>query len=97
MSIGFPWVNAARARRQILNAVSQAKRVYHPKSYPGRVTVFRATKLPDDFENGVESRWARLAAGGLETHLIPAYFAHTIYEPRVRVLAEKLAACLDRA
>jgi aspartate racemase len=42
-------------------------------------------------------RWGKLAAGGVETHLIPGYFAQTVYEPRVRVLADKLTACLERA
>jgi hypothetical protein len=29
--------------------------------------------------------------------MIPGYHAHIVLEPRVRVLAEKLAACLDSA
>ena len=97
MAVGTPWVLTAQARRRVLAAGVQARRNYNPNVYPGSITLFRATEmLPGQ---GVEPqvRWGKLAAGGLEVHLIPGYFAQTVYEPRVRLLAEKLAACLDRA
>ena len=66
-----------------------------PRSIQVRVTLFRATEMSSGREEPQDC-WGKLAAGGLETHLIPGYFSQTVYEPRVRVLAEKLTACLDR-
>ena len=97
MSVGVPRVSTARVRRNILNAGIQAMKNYKPKVYPGSINLFRATELPARFNGDPQMGWARLAAGGLETHLIPGYFSQIVYEPRVRVLAEKLRDCLDRA
>jgi aspartate racemase len=97
MGIGSPWIRAARIRRKILNAGTQAARHYNPKVYPGRVTLFRATKLPRVFNHDPQMGWGRLAGGGLEAHLIPGYHAHIVLEPRVRLLAEQLMACLRKA
>jgi amino acid adenylation domain-containing protein len=96
MSLGCAWVPAARNRRMILNATSHAARKYSPKIYPGKITLFRATQLGGGIEHDPQMGWGGLAGGGLETHLIPGYHAHIVLEPRVRVLAEKLTACLDR-
>jgi aspartate racemase len=97
MGIGLPWVGAARARREILKAGTQALRNYNPNVYQGRVTLFRATKLPAGSSGDPQMRWGRLASGGLEIHFIPGLFAHMIYEPRVRVLAQRLEVCLNKA
>jgi aspartate racemase len=97
MSVGASWVPAAQTRRRILEAGSKALRNYQPKVYPGPITLFRAAEMPPGLRAKPQDRWAKLAAGGLEVHVIPGYFAQTVYEPRVRVLAEKLTACLDSA
>jgi aspartate racemase len=41
--------------------------------------------------------WQKIAAGGLEVHDIPGDHIGILKEPHVRVLAEKLKACLDKA
>jgi oxalate---CoA ligase len=75
----------------------RAGRVYVPCGYPGRVTIFlgeapqalgwlRSRRMP-----------ARLAAGGAEIYKIPGGHATILLEPRVRILAEKLRASIDRA
>jgi amino acid adenylation domain-containing protein len=97
MSVGTSWLLAAQARRRILAAGVRALRNYNPKVYPGALTLFRATELPRGLREEPQNRWVKLAGGGLEVHLIPGYFSQTVYEPRVRVLAEKLTVCLDRA
>jgi amino acid adenylation domain-containing protein len=97
MGLGSAWIPAARARQNILKAGTQAARNYRPKMYPGKITLFRSTKLGGGISHDPQMGWGRLAGGGLETHLIPAYFAHMVYEPRVRVLAEELTVCLDSA
>ncbi len=95
--MGIPWVRAARANQKILKAVAQALRNYNPKVYQGRVTLFRATKLPAGSDHDPQLRWGRLAAGGVETHLIPGLYSHIIFDPLVQVLAEQLKACLNKA
>jgi thioesterase domain-containing protein/aryl carrier-like protein len=97
MAVGVPWVSTARVRRNILNAGIQAMKNYKPKVYQGPVSLFRAAELPAGFNRDPQMGWAKLAGGGVETHLIPGYFSQIVYEPRVRVLAEKLRNCLDRA
>jgi hypothetical protein len=97
MSVGTPWVPAAQTRRRILQAGGKALRSYRPKVYPGPITLFRAAELPPGLRAHPQESWVDLAGGGLETHLIPGYFAQTVYEPRVRVLAGKLTSCLERA
>ena len=97
MGLGSSWIRAARHRRNILKAGSQAARNYDPKIYPGKITLFRATNLGGGIEHDPQMGWGRLAGGGLETHLIPGYHAHIVLEPRVRVLATQLIAVLERA
>jgi thioesterase domain-containing protein/aryl carrier-like protein len=97
MGVGASWVLTAQARRRILAAGAEARRSYAPKVYPGSVTLFRATEIPRRLREEPQGRWGKLVAGGLEVHLIPSYFSQTVYEPRVRMLAEKLTACLDSA
>ena len=96
MGLGSAWVPAARHRQNILKAGSRASRNYDPKIYPGKIALFRATNLGGGIEHDPQMGWGRLAGGGLETHVIPGYHAHIVLEPRVRVLAEKLTACLER-
>jgi thioesterase domain-containing protein len=97
MDLGSAWIRAARNRRNILKAGSQAASNYDPKIYPGKITLFRATNLGGGIERDPQMGWGRLAGGGLETHLIPGYHAHIVLEPRVRVLATQLIAVLERA
>jgi amino acid adenylation domain-containing protein len=97
MGLGSAWVPAARARRSILKAASQAARKYNPKTYPGKITLFRATDLGGGIRHDHDMGWRPLAGAGVETHLIPGYHAHIVLEPRVRLLAKELTAVLARA
>jgi hypothetical protein len=97
MIFGFLWIPAARYRRNILKAGSQASQNYDPKTYPGRITLFRASDLGCDMEHHPRMGWDRLAGGGLETHVIPGYHAHIVREPRVRVLSQHVIAALRKA
>jgi thioesterase domain-containing protein len=71
-------------------------RRYRPRAYPHRLTFFRATGHPvqgDDPTHG----WAQLAAGGVDVHEVPGQHLTLLRQPHVRVLAEKLDACLRAA
>jgi amino acid adenylation domain-containing protein len=97
MVAGAAWVPAARNRRKILNAGSQAATCYSPGAYPGKITLFRATELGGGIQHDLQMGWNRLAGGELETHLIPGYHAHIVLEPRVRLLAKQLRDVLSKA
>ena len=75
----------------------QAALSYRPKPYPDKVTLFRATKQPLDIVPDQTMGWGPLLNGALEIHDIPAHHQNIMIEPRVRVLAQQLAACVDRA
>jgi amino acid adenylation domain-containing protein len=97
MAAGLLWIPAARTRQRILKAGSEAARHYNPKSYSAKITLFRATELGGGVAHDRHMGWGRLAAGELEAHLIPGYHAHIVLEPRVRLLAQELSVCLERA
>jgi thioesterase domain-containing protein len=97
MSLGAAWVPAARTRRKILIAGSQAARQYKAKRYPGKITLFRATQLGGGIKHDPAMGWGTLADGELEVHQIPGYHAHIVLEPRVRLLAKELIRSLSEA
>jgi thioesterase domain-containing protein/acyl carrier protein len=75
----------------------QAAMSYTPKPYLERVALFRATKQPLDIVPDETMGWGPFLKGPLEIHDIPAHHQNIMIEPRVRVLARQLAACVDRA
>lgn len=89
-------VNSAPGEgQQEMDVALQPLREYVPQIYPGHVTLFRASKRPecdDDRDLG----WGKLAEG-VEIHEIPGYHGSIVMEPRVRILAEELQACLAQA
>lgn len=70
---------------------------YVPSAYPGRLTLFRASKRALGATLDPTLGWGRLAAGGVEIHEVPGYHGAIVSEPRVRFLVEPLRACLTRA
>ncbi|MBW4493512.1 MAG: amino acid adenylation domain-containing protein [Oscillatoria princeps RMCB-10] len=74
----------------------QAVRNYVPQVYPGRLTLFRALERPTAEYYDPLLGWGGLAAGGVEIQEVPGHHVTMMFEPYVRVLAEKLKACLER-
>ncbi|MFP5271175.1 thioesterase domain-containing protein [Coleofasciculus sp.] len=77
---------------------SQKASPYTPQVYPGRVTLFRASKQLPITYHLPDLGWGKLAREGVEVHNIPG--AHTdivLKEPSVSILAEELQACIDKA
>ena len=71
--------------------------MYRPAVYPGRLTIFRSvSRTPLDGDDGLLG-WGGLAAGGIEVHDVTGTHMDMLSEPNVRMLSEKLRACLDRA
>jgi thioesterase domain-containing protein len=70
---------------------------YKVRTYPGRLTLFRAGEQQSGFNPDPFSGWKGMAAMGVEVHDVPGDHITMLKEPHVRVLTEKLNSCLDRA
>jgi len=71
--------------------------LYRPTVYPGRLTIFRSVnRTPFDGDDELLG-WGGLAAGGIEVQDVIGTHTNMLREPDVRMLAEKLRSCLDRA
>jgi len=68
--------------------------LYHPKSFGGRVTLFRTTTC-HLFELEPEDCWARLALGGVDVRLIEGTHEKILEEPCVSILADHLKNILS--
>ena len=73
-----------------------AASTYRPTIYQGRLTIFRSVSR--NLLEGADELfgWERLAAGGIEVQDVTGNHLDMLREPNVRMLAEKLRACLDR-
>jgi amino acid adenylation domain-containing protein len=80
----------------MLKTHTQAWWNYELKTYPGRVTLFRASEQAADHTPPSDWGWGRLVSGGVEIHEVPGDHISMIDEPQVQVLAERLRACIDR-
>lgn len=69
---------------------------YVPLAYPGRVTLFRANNHAESHLDPTMG-WGKLAAEGVEIHVVPGNHYTLIGKPYVQVLAEQLRNCLDKA
>jgi thioesterase domain-containing protein len=70
---------------------------YEPRPYQGPVVLFRVSKQPLGIHPDPTLGWGELMKGGLELYEVPGYRFGILQEPRVRILAEQLRACLDKA
>jgi oxalate---CoA ligase len=72
---------------------------YVPAAYAGRLTVFRASDVPQvigtDFSDPCLG-WGRFATGDIEVRPVPGNHLSLLREPHVGALARSLKACLDR-
>lgn len=85
-----------RALRDVENMGVRATELYEPKPYPGRVTLFRASKQPAGVLSDPELGWGSVALGGVDVYEVPGRHGAIVYEPRIRILAEQLRICLRR-
>ncbi len=68
---------------------------YVARPYPGRITLFRAEDRLGGHARDPFLGWQQVARGGLDVHEVPGNHGTLIREPHVRVLAQRLRACLD--
>jgi len=92
-----PEPSSARIYRQVRETNLQAIRGYKPQMYPGRITLFMSSE--EHVRSSLDSRlaWSKLAADGLEVHLMPGDHLTILRDPHLKVLAERLETCIDRA
>ena len=71
----------------------QARLDYVPQTYTGRVTCFWSDEYAhvEDYNMA----WTKLAAGGIETHVVPGTPGRMFEEPVVQILADQLRVCLE--
>ncbi|HEY6930341.1 MAG TPA: amino acid adenylation domain-containing protein, partial [Thermoanaerobaculia bacterium] len=89
-SLGLP-----RSLRQLEVRLGEAKSRYVPAVYPGRVTLFRATRQPAGFGEDRELGWTRVSGDGVDVYDVPGFHGSVVHEPRVPILAEKLTQALE--
>ncbi len=82
----------------IIDANVQALDKYIFQAYPGRITLLRTEDRNRDDAVGMQYDpqfgWGDLVAGGIDIHYVPGSHLSLLKEPYVRVVAEKLQACL---
>jgi amino acid adenylation domain-containing protein len=83
--------------RTFLEAHSRALATYTAREYHGPITLIRARTLPLSSWTARDLGWGRLARGGLDVRVIRGAHDNILTEPRVRVLAAQLKACLNAA
>ncbi|MGZ8946430.1 MAG: thioesterase domain-containing protein [Methylococcaceae bacterium] len=72
---------------------------YHPKSYNGRVTLFQASDRGSTFFSTIppEQGWKELLGDRVEVQQVSGGHLDMCKEPHVKILAENLIACMDKA
>lgn len=70
---------------------------YKPRPYAGTLTIFRSVKREALDGDDELLGWGGLAAGGYEVHDVPGTHHDMTQEPNVRILAEEVRKCLNRA
>jgi amino acid adenylation domain-containing protein len=86
-----------RALKDVREAINQAGVQYTLRPYAGAVALFCASEKSLRGVRDPYAGWQSLAGGGLEVYEIPGGHVSILAEPQVRVLAQHLQACLDRA
>ncbi len=84
--------------RVVTQANLLALQQYTPRVYPGRVVLFRAEGRQVAADDDPRLAWRQLSTGGLEIYTVPGDDSGLMLaEPHVRVVAEQLNACIERA
>jgi thioesterase domain-containing protein len=83
---------------RVFKAVEQLIRDYEIRGYKGEVTLFVAQEERERAEEEEEvKRWREVAEGGLQVYRAPGKHMNFVSPPQVKVLAELLRECIDRA
>lgn len=91
------YVNARWALFEFENSIRMALQNYTHRLYPGRLTLFRASKQPIGIYPDPSLGWGACVSGELEIYEVPGNHGSIVVEPGVRFLAEKLRHCIVAA
>ena len=91
-------IEAAQAHRliELCKSDFRASRNYILHSYPGRVTLFKASENLSAGPIDPTLGWSDWAEGGVDVQIVPGNHATMVYKPNVETLAEKLASCIEQ-
>jgi amino acid adenylation domain-containing protein len=82
-------------KNAVWTTIERAIREYRPRSYPGAVTLFRATDRRVTGTYGRTLGWRRLAQGGVRVIDVPGTHSTVLRPGSEPPMAAKLRACLD--
>jgi amino acid adenylation domain-containing protein len=94
------WLHVSRLPdivKKVRKACLQAEREYTPRTYPGRVILFRSNHKALGQLSDPREGWNECAARGLEIYEIEGNHENILLEPQVRFVAQQLKTCLDEA
>lgn len=74
-----------------------ALRGYVPQPYPNKVVLFQSSEQSEEDRRNSTMNWIKLAAGGVEIHVIPGNHYTIVRRPHVQILAQRLKIHLDEA
>ena len=83
-----------RRRRNPLHEIYFPGPDFVPRTYKGRISVFRAHEQPRQRIRDLYLGWGKLALGGVDVHFIPGRHTSVLKEPHVEGLANELKKCL---
>lgn len=84
------------ALHRVNDANHYAFRCYQPKPYEGDLVLFRSSELSVAHSHSPEAAWRGLVKGEMVVYDVPGNHVTTMFEPHVRVVAEKLEQYLMR-
>jgi len=84
----------AKRKRNPLHEIYFPGPNFVPRTYKGRIAVFRAHRQPRQRIRDVSLGWGRLALGGVDVFYIPGGHIGVLKEPHVQGLANELRKCL---
>jgi thioesterase domain-containing protein/acyl carrier protein len=84
----------AKRKRNPIHEVYFPGPGFEPRTYKGRIAVFRARKQPRQRIRDVSLGWGKLALGGVDVYFIPGGHTSVLKEPFVEGLATELKKCL---
>ncbi|HKY27539.1 MAG TPA: amino acid adenylation domain-containing protein [Pyrinomonadaceae bacterium] len=87
---------SAKRKRNPLHEIYFPGPNFVPRTYKGKVSVFRARQQPRQRIRDVSLGWGRLALGGADVYYIGGGHTSVLKEPHVQSLATELKKCLLR-
>jgi thioesterase domain-containing protein len=86
-----------RPMLRIYQANNQATLSYVPQVYPNSITLLKTSVQSSKAHQDSSLGWSQLAEGRVEIHQVPGNHLTMLRKPHVKVLANQLKVCIERA